>query len=134
MKNNYYEVLGVPPTAAPKEIKKAYRKLANEWHPDKNKSPDAEEKFKQINEANEILSDPKKRKVYDSKLEAERIHTERERQRQKQARAEQDRPNREYPTSRSSGFGFAFAAIIIIAIFGLVLWALSKNDSKEEEE
>lgn len=63
---DYYKLLGVEKTATQKEIKKAYRKLAAKYHPDKN--PDdkaAEEKFKNINEANEVLSDPNKREKYD---------------------------------------------------------------------
>jgi len=63
---DYYKVLGVDKTAAPAEIKKAYRALANKYHPDKAKGDkSAEEKFKEINEANEVLSDPAKRKKYD---------------------------------------------------------------------
>jgi curved DNA-binding protein len=63
---DYYKVLGVGKTATQGEIKKAYRKLANKYHPDKTKGDKtAEEKFKDVNEANEILSDPVKRKKYD---------------------------------------------------------------------
>lgn len=65
MKPDYYEVLGVQKGASQAEIKKAYRKLALQWHPDRNKSPEAETKFKGINEAYEILSDSKKRQAYD---------------------------------------------------------------------
>lgn len=64
-KRDLYEVLGLKKSATADEIKKAYRKLALEFHPDRNKAPDAETKFKQINEAYEILSDPKKRGTYD---------------------------------------------------------------------
>lgn len=64
-KRDYYEVLGISRSASQDEIKKAYRKLAMKYHPDVNKDPDAEEKFKEINEANEVLSDPDKRAAYD---------------------------------------------------------------------
>ncbi len=65
MKKDYYEILGISKNASEGEIKKAYRRLALQWHPDRNKSPEAEEKFKEINEAYEILSDPQKRRAYD---------------------------------------------------------------------
>ena len=66
-KKDYYEVLGVPKTASDEEIKKAFRKLARKYHPDVNRdnSKEAEEKFKEINEANEVLSDPERRAQYD---------------------------------------------------------------------
>ncbi len=64
-KRDYYEILGVSKTATPEEMKKAYRKLALEWHPDKNKSPEANDKFKEINEAYAVVSDAKKRATYD---------------------------------------------------------------------
>lgn len=62
---DYYEILGISREATQKEIQTAYRKLARKYHPDINKSSEAEEKFKQINEANEVLKDPEKRKMYD---------------------------------------------------------------------
>lgn len=65
-KKDYYEILGVPRNASQEEIKKAFRRLARKYHPDINKSPEAQEKFKEINEAYQVLSDPEKRKLYDT--------------------------------------------------------------------
>jgi DnaJ-class molecular chaperone len=62
---DYYAILGVPKTATQAEIKKAYRRLARELHPDTNKDPDAERRFKEANEAHAVLSDAAKRKQYD---------------------------------------------------------------------
>ncbi|XP_028666951.1 dnaJ homolog subfamily B member 9a [Erpetoichthys calabaricus] len=64
-KKDYYEILGVPKNASERQIKKAFHKLAMKYHPDKNKSPDAEAKFREIAEAYETLSDEKRRKEYD---------------------------------------------------------------------
>src|SRR6187431_3070126 len=65
-KRDYYEVLGVPKAAKTDDIKSAYRKLALQYHPDRNKSPGAEERFKEISEAYAVLSDEEKRKRYDT--------------------------------------------------------------------
>jgi DnaJ-class molecular chaperone len=63
---DYYKILGVDRAADEKTIKRAYRRLARKYHPDLNKSKGAAERFKEINEANEVLSDPEKRRRYDS--------------------------------------------------------------------
>src|SRR5690625_5132980 len=64
-KRDYYEVLGVGKDATPEELRKAYRKLARKYHPDVNKEPDAEDKFKEVKEAYEVLNDQQKRAQYD---------------------------------------------------------------------
>ena len=64
-KRDYYEVLGIPRDADESAIKSAYRRLARQYHPDVNKSDDAEERFKEINEAHEVLSNAEKRQMYD---------------------------------------------------------------------
>lgn len=63
--SDYYSTLGVARSASAEDIKKAYRRLARQFHPDKNKDPKAEERFKSIGEAYEVLSDPQKRAAYD---------------------------------------------------------------------
>lgn len=65
MGKDYYSILGLQRGASEDEVKKAYRKQALKWHPDKNKSPTAEDRFKEVAEAYEVLSDPKKREIYD---------------------------------------------------------------------
>ncbi|MFE6991083.1 DnaJ domain-containing protein, partial [Streptomyces pharetrae] len=65
MAKDFYEVLGVSRTASQDEIQQAYRKLARKYHPDVNKDPVAEERFKDLNEAYSVLSDPRTRARYD---------------------------------------------------------------------
>src|SRR5215207_1191155 len=60
-----YDVLGVARSASDAEIKRAFRKLAQQWHPDVNQDPAAQERFKEINEAYQVLSDPDRRQRYD---------------------------------------------------------------------
>ena len=73
MAKDYYEVLGVDKNASDDEIKKAYRRMAKKWHPDANQDnkKEAEEKFKEVGEAYEVLSDPQKKKMYDTYGSAE---------------------------------------------------------------
>ena len=81
MARDYYEVLGVPRSADEKEIRSAFRKMARQYHPDLNPGDEsAERKFKEINEANEVLSDPDKRVKYnrhgDNWMHADRIEAQ----------------------------------------------------------
>ena len=64
-KRDYYEVLGVSKTSSQHEVKQQYRKLALKFHPDRNQYSDAEEHFKEISEAYAVISDPRKKQVYD---------------------------------------------------------------------
>ncbi|XP_042307991.1 dnaJ homolog subfamily B member 1 isoform X2 [Sceloporus undulatus] len=73
MGKDYYRILGLSRGASEDDIKKAYRKQALRYHPDKNKDPGAEERFKEIAEAYDVLSDPKKREIFDKFGEEEVI-------------------------------------------------------------
>ena len=66
MGKDYYKILGITKGASEDDVRKAYRKMALRYHPDKNKSAGAEEKFKEVAEAYEVLSDKKKRDIYDN--------------------------------------------------------------------
>jgi len=68
MKKNYYEILNIDKTASQEEIKKVYRNLALIWHPDKNKTPEAPEKFKEISEAYQVLGNVEKKNDYDNNM------------------------------------------------------------------
>ena len=65
-RRDFYQILGVPRTATQDEIQQAYRKLARQHHPDVNKDPGAEDRFKEISEAYDVLSDPQTRRRYDA--------------------------------------------------------------------
>ncbi|MGZ6341113.1 MAG: DnaJ domain-containing protein, partial [Candidatus Limnocylindrales bacterium] len=62
---DYYTILGVERGASDAEVKRAFRKLAQQWHPDVNKDAGADERFKEVNEAYQVLSDPQRRQAYD---------------------------------------------------------------------
>jgi curved DNA-binding protein len=105
---DYYEILGVKKTATEKEIKSAFRKLARKYHPDLNAdSKDAEMKFKEINEANEVLSNPENRKKYD-KYGKDWQHGEEyekaQRQQQQQQSQRQSRGGQDYSSGDYSDF------------------------------
>ncbi len=109
---DYYKILGISKTATEKEIKTAYRKLARKYHPDLNPdNKDAEIKFKEINEANEVLSDPENRKKYDKygkdwKHGEEYEKAQRQQQRQSQHQSSQQGfSNQEYSDFFESMFG-----------------------------
>lgn len=91
---DYYKILGIPKTATDKDIKTAYRKLARKYHPDLNPdNKEAELKFKEINEANEVLSDPENRKKYDKYGKDWKHGEEYEKTRQRQSQQQSSRQN-----------------------------------------
>ena len=86
-KRSYYDVLGVDLDASQDDIKRAYRRLAKAYHPDVNREPGADARFKEINEANQILSAPDRRAQYDRLVLMQEMHTEHEQE--KRTRYEQ---------------------------------------------
>ncbi|HEY0244937.1 MAG TPA: J domain-containing protein [Mucilaginibacter sp.] len=103
---DYYQILGVAKTASDKEIKNAYRKLARKYHPDLNPNDaEANKKFQQLNEANEVLSDPEKRKKYDQYGENWQ-HGEEYARAQQQARQQQQQQGRQQYSYGGQGAGF----------------------------
>ena len=77
---NYYDVLGIVPDASQDDIKKAYRRLAKAYHPDVNREPGAAARFREINEANQVLSQPGRRAQYDRIVLVQAMHVEHERE------------------------------------------------------
>ena len=101
---DYYKILGVDRNATQDEIKQAYRKLAKKYHPDLNKDdPSAEGKFQQVNEANEVLSDPEKRKKYDEYGEHWKHADEFKQEREAYSRAQQQHGGSGYWYSMNDG-------------------------------
>lgn len=108
---DYYKILGISKDATQEDIKKAYRKLARKYHPDLNKNnPNAQEKFQEINEANEVLSNPEKRKGYDEYGENWKYAEELEKQKKRQTKEQSG--TREgtfwYSDDNTSGFSDFF--------------------------
>lgn len=105
---DYYQILGIPKTASDAEIKSAYRKLARKYHPDLNpNNKEAEKKFKEANEANEVLSDPEKRKKYDAYGKDWQHADDIERARQQQRQQSQRQSGRRFSDGDFAGSDFS---------------------------
>lgn len=101
---DYYKILGLDKSATPKDIKNAYRKLARKFHPDLNpNNADVKSNFQQINEANEVLSDPEKRKKYDQYGKDWQHAEEFERQKQQQSASSDSRDRANFSGGQSAG-------------------------------
>lgn len=150
---SYFDILGLPTSATPEEIKKAYRRLAKEYHPDRNPSPDAAARFIQINEAYEFLSDDNRRKYHsqrqtmsrEEELRRERVYREWVRQ-QASARARakahaqanyEDFANSPiYRTAKaiSKFYNYLFLTLGLIMISTPVFWYLRDKEQLIEHE
>ena len=109
---DYYKILGIDKTATPKEIKSAYRKLARKHHPDLNPNDkDAKKNFQQINEANEVLSDPEKRRKYDQYGKDWQHAEEFEQAKQRQGQSSDPRGTRYSETSPGGDFSEFFESM-----------------------
>lgn len=121
---DYYKILGVDKNASEKDIKKAFRKLAREYHPDKNPGNNAaEQKFKQINEAYEVLADQEKRKKYDQYgkdwMHADEIEkAKKSRGQQRSQYTESDNPWGSYTYQTSEDFGASDFSDFFNSMFG----------------
>ena len=121
IERDFYGVLGVTRTASGEDIKAAYRKLAPQYHPDRNSSPEAEARFKEISEAHFVLSNPDKRRLYDV-LGPEKYDDPREvlfyRLNQESARREEER---EWEAKKSALDSSTTGSVAFIVFFLLIL-------------
>ena len=120
---DYYSVLGIGKTASVDDIKDAYRKLAFELHPDRNSSPEAEERFKEISNAYSVLSDPGKRALYDA-LNPERYEDPWEVFRHPQERKAATRQSRSYDALRSAHREEVIKTTVTLIFFLILLNAI----------
>ena len=113
MKKYYYKILGLEAFASIEDIKKAYRELAKKFHPDKNPGDkDAEEKFKEISSAYEILSDTQKRSAYDLSIQEEQNRIEQERIRMERSLKK---------NSTNNGIAVALGVTLLFLVVGLLI-------------
>ncbi len=117
---DFYDVLGVAKSASDHDIKEAYRKLAFEHHPDRNRSPEAEERFKEISEAHSVLSDPEKRALYDA-LGPEKYDDPREVFRYQQEREAALRERRDYEAWKSAHREEVSETTVVLLFFLILL-------------
>ena len=94
MPGNYYEILGVHRDATDDDIRRAYRRLALQFHPDRSDAPDAEERFKEINEVDQVLSDESARIDYDRCIERQEQEAERQQREAEERRQREERVRR----------------------------------------